>query len=308
MVSEVLAGLDCQPDRVYVDATVGLGGHAEAILRQSAPTGRLIGLDQDPANLAQARARLEPFESRFLLFHSNFNHLADILARCRLEAVDGIVADLGLSLDQLQVSGRGFSFGGEEVLDMRMNPTDPGPTAADLLNTLPEGELSRIFWELGEERYARRLAKQVVRARQQRPFTTTRQLVQTVLQVIPSRGASRRLHPATRVFQALRLAVNQELERLAEFLPQAIAALAPQGRLVVISYHSLEDRIVKHTFLQAEREGVLQRWQKKPLRPSLAEVKANPRARSAKLRIAVKVAAGPGLVGEEVVASALVRD
>jgi len=218
------------------------------------------------------------------------------------------VADLGLSLDQLQVSGRGFSFGGEEVLDMRMNPADPGPTAADLLNTLPEGELSRIFWALGEERYARRLAKEVVRTRQQRPFTTTRQLVQTVLQVIPSRGASHRLHPATRVFQALRLAVNQELERLAEFLPQAIAALAPQGRLVVISYHSLEDRIVKHTFLQAEREGVLQRWQKKPLRPSLAEVKANPRARSAKLRVAVKVAAGSGPVDEEVVSSSLVTD
>jgi len=308
MVSEVLAGLDCRPDRIYVDATVGLGGHAEAILLRSAPTGRLIGLDQDPANLAQAQARLQPFGSRVFLFHCNFNQLTEVLERCHVRAVSGVIADLGLSLDQLQVSGRGFSFGGEEVLDMRMNPADPGPTAADLLNTLPEGELSRIFWELGEERWSRRIARQVVRVRQQRPFSTTRQLVQTILQAIPGQSSSRRLHPATRVFQALRLAVNQELERLAEFLPQALAVLAPGGRLVVISYHSLEDRIVKHTFLQAEKQGMIQRCHKKPLRPSVAEVKENPRARSAKLRCAVKLAAGTGSVGEEVVSSSLSSD
>ncbi len=301
MVPEVLDGLSVQPDRTYVDATVGLGGHAEAILQRSSPTGRLIGLDQDPDNLARATARLQPFGSRALLFHCNFSNLTDVLEKCHLTTVAGILADLGLSMEQLKVSGRGFSFGGEEPLDMRMNPAAQTQTAADLLNTRSEADLSRIFWELGEERWARRLARRVVQMRQQRPFQTTAQLVQAVLSAIPVKPSSRRLHPATRVFQALRLAVNQELERLADFLPQAIAALAPQGRLVVIAYHSLEDRIVKQAFLQAEKAGLVQRWQKKPLRPTAAEVKRNPRARSAKLRCVVRTAVAPGSGPQEVV-------
>ena len=301
MVAEVLQGLQVAPDRTYVDATVGLGGHAEAILQESSPTGRLIGLDQDPDNLAKARARLQPFESRVLLFHCNFIQLPEILERCHLTTVAGILLDLGLAMEQLKVSGRGFSFGGDEPLDMRMNPEARTQTAADLLNTWPEAELSRIFWEWGEERYARRIARRVVQARQQRPFQTTAQLVQTVLQAIPGKPSSRRLHPATRVFQALRLAVNQELPHLATFLPQALAALAPQGRLVVIAYHSLEDRIVKHTFLQAEKAGQVQRCQKKPLRPTAAEIRRNPSARSAKLRCVIKLAAGTGAAGGEVV-------
>ncbi len=300
MVAEVLQGLQVQPDRTYVDATVGLGGHAEAILQQSSPTGRLIGLDQDPVNLAKARARLQPFGSRALLFHCNFKQLTEVLERCHLTAVAGILVDLGLSMEQLKVSGRGFSFGGDEPLDMRMNPETQTQTAAELLNTWPEADLSRIFWELGEERWARRIARRVVQARRQRPFQTTAQLVQTVLQAIPVKPSSRRLHPATRVFQALRLAVNQELEHLAEFLPQAIAALVPQGRLVVIAYHSLEDRIVKHTFLQAEKAGQVRRCQKKPLRPTPAEVQRNPSARSAKLRCVVKTAPGTDSAREEV--------
>ncbi|MGQ9921524.1 MAG: 16S rRNA (cytosine(1402)-N(4))-methyltransferase RsmH [Desulfobacca sp.] len=301
MVAEVLEALQVAPDRTYVDATVGLGGHAEVILQASAPTGRLIGLDQDPVNLATARARLQPGGSRVLLFHSNFTQLTEVLERCHLTLVDGILLDLGLSMEQLKVSGRGFSFGGDEPLDMRLNPAAQTQTAADLLNTWPEAELSRIFWELGEERWARRIARRVVQARQQRPFQTTAQLVQTVLQAMPGKPASRRLHPATRVFQALRLAVNQELDCLAAFLPQAIAALAPQGRLVVIAYHSLEDRIVKHTFLQAEKAGKIRRCQKKPLRPTAAEVLRNPSARSAKLRCVVKVADASSAAMKEVV-------
>ncbi len=301
MVQEVLASLQCRPGGIYVDATVGLGGHAVAILQESAPTGRLIGLDQDPANLAKARARLEPFGSRALLFHGNFSQLNMFLERCHLTAVSGIVADLGVSLEHFQVSGRGFSFAGEEKLDMRMNPDNATPTAADLLNTLSEAELARIFWELGEERWSRRIARQVVRQRQQHPFATTRHLVQAVLQAIPGKTSSRRLHPATRVFQALRLVVNQELEHLQAFLPQALAALAPQGRLVVISYHSLEDRLVKQAFREAERAGFSQRCQKKPLRPTAEEVRRNPRARSAKLRCAVKLVAGGGPTLKEVI-------
>lgn len=290
MVQEVLEELQCQPDRTYVDATVGLGGHAEAILRQSSPTGRLIGLDQDPANLAKARSRLQPFGSRVLLFHRNFTQLSEVLEKCRLSAVAGILLDLGLSLEQLKVSGRGFSFGGDEILDMRMNPEAGTQTAADLLNTLSEADLSRLFWELGEERWARRIARRVVQTRQQRPYLTTSQLVQTVFQAIPVKPASRRLHPATRVFQALRLAVNEELPRLGAFLPEAITSLAPQGRLVVIAYHSLEDRLVKRALQQAEKAGVVQRCQKKPRTPTMAEVRANPSARSAKLRSASKTA------------------
>lgn len=301
MVQEVLASLQCRPEGIYVDATVGLGGHAVAILQESAPTGRLIGLDRDPANLAKARVRLAPFGSRALLFHGNFSQLNIFLERCHLTAVSGIVADLGVSLEHFQVSGRGFSFAGEERLDMRMNPEDSTPTAADLLNTLSEAELSRIFWELGEERWSRRIARQVVRQRQQQPFTTTRQLVQAILQAIPGKTSAYQLHPATRVFQALRLAVNQELEHLQAFLPQALAALAPEGRLVVISYHSLEDRLVKQAFLEAEKAGVSRRGQKKPLRPTPEEVRRNPRARSAKLRCAIKLAAGSGSARREVI-------
>ncbi len=301
MVTEVLECLQCRPDGVYVDATVGLGGHAEAILRQSSPTGRLIGLDQDPDNLAKAQARLQPFGSRVLLFHGNFSQLSEVLAECQLRTVTGILADLGLSMEHLKVSGRGFSFWGDEPLDMRLDPTATGPTAAELLNTLPEGELGRLFWELGEERFARRLARRIVQERQAQPFRTTSHLAETVLRAVPGKPSSRRIHPATRVFQALRLAVNRELEHLAAFLPQAVAALAPGGRLVVIAYHSLEDRLVKQALVNGEQAGLLQRRPKKPLRPSAAEVTGNPRARSAKLRCAIKTApVGGRAAGEEV--------
>jgi 16S rRNA (cytosine1402-N4)-methyltransferase len=288
MVEEVLAGLHCQPDRVYVDGTVGLGGHAEAILTKTSPSGRLVGLDQDQVNLQKARARLKPFGARVQLFHSNYSQLKEILERCHIPAVAGIVLDLGLSTEQLKISGRGFSFGGDETLDMRMNPDAQTMTAADLLNTAPEAELNRLFWELGEERWARRIARRVVQVRQQTPLIRTTQLVDLVKQVVPVKSAFRRIHPATRIFQALRIAVNQELERLSAFIPQAIALLQPHGRLVIIAYHSLEDRIVKHAFIQAEKAGFLRRVQKKPLVPQESEVRHNPSARSAKLRVAAK--------------------
>jgi len=289
MVQEVLEGLQCQPDGVYVDGTVGLGGHAEAILIKSSPSGRLVGLDQDPANLQKAIERLKPFGSRALLIHSNYSQLTEILEGCQIPAVTGILLDLGLSTEQLKISGRGFSFGGDETLDMRMNPDAQTMTAADLLNTKPEADLNRLFWELGEERWARRIARRVVQVRQQTPLTTTTQLVDLIKRAVPAKTAFRRIHPATRVFQALRIAVNQELEKLASFIPQAIKVLKPQGRLVIIAYHSLEDRIVKRAFIQAEKAGYLQRVYKKPLIPQEDEVQRNPSARSAKLRVAAKV-------------------
>ncbi len=289
MVQEVLEGLQCRPGRIYLDGTVGLGGHAEAILSHSAPSGRLVGLDQDPANLQKARARLQTFGSRTLLIHSNYSQLTELLENLRIIAVAGILLDLGLSTEQLKISGRGFSFGGDETLDMRMNPDAQTMTAADLLKTTSEAELNRLFWELGEERWARRIARRVVQVRRRTPITTTTQLVDLIKQVVPAAAASGRIHPATRIFQALRIAVNQELEKLAAFIPQAITALEPQGRLVIISYHSLEDRIVKRAFLHAEKSGIVQRLTKKPLVPQKEEIQRNPSSRSAKLRVAVKV-------------------
>lgn len=289
MVTEVLVGLDCRPGRLYVDGTVGEGGHAAAILDCTAPDGQLWGLDQDPAVLEAAAARLARHTSRFRLFHCSYARLGELLAAARLPGVAGILLDLGLSSFQLQQSRRGFSFRGDEPLDMRFNPEAPGPSAAQLLNTASQAALEQIFWEYGEERRARRLARLVVQTRRQAPFKTTRQLVQLVEQVMGPGGRRGRLHPATRVFQALRIAVNLELDQLATFLEQAPTWLEPGGRLAVISYHSLEDRMVKQAMVGWERAGLMSRLTRKPLVAQREEVRQNPRARSAKLRIAEKL-------------------
>jgi 16S rRNA (cytosine1402-N4)-methyltransferase len=287
MVTEVLVGLNCRPGRLYVDGTVGEGGHATAILDRIAPDGELWGLDQDPAVLKAAASRLAHHTSQFSLFHRSYTQLGEILQAAGVPGVAGILLDLGLSSYQLQHSRRGFSFGGEEPLNMRFNPEQPGPTAADLLNTASQAELERIFREYGEEPRARRLARLVVQTRHRNPFRTTGQLVEVVQWALGPARRSRR-HPATRVFQALRLAVNRELENLAAFLDQAPGWLLPGGRLVVISYHSLEDRLVKESLAAWDRAGVMSRLYRKPLRPAAEEVKQNPRARSAKLRAAEK--------------------
>jgi 16S rRNA (cytosine1402-N4)-methyltransferase len=234
---------------------------------------------------------LAPYTSRFRLFHSSYARLGEILAEAGEAAATGILLDLGLSLHQLQRSGRGFSFQGDEPLDMRFNPEMPGKTAADILNTSTPAALEKIFSEYGEEPRARRYARLVVEARRQHPFRSTQQLVTLVQQAQgPGRRRGER-HPATRVFQALRIAVNRELEELAVFLGEAPAWLTPGGRLVVISYHSLEDRMVKQKMRAWETAGVMRRLTRKPLAPSPEEVLRNPRARSAKLRVAEKVGA-----------------
>ncbi len=288
MVEEVLVGLDCRPGRLYVDGTVGEGGHATAILDRTAPDGQLWGLDKDPASLEAAEARLARHTSRFHLFHRSYAQLGEILDQKQETAAAGILLDLGLSLLQLQASGRGFSFAGDEPLDMRFNPESSAPTAAKILNTSSPETLERIFRDYGEERRARRIARLVVQSRRRKPFATTRQLVDVIEQAQGPGGRRGRLHPATRVFQALRIAVNMELEELAEFLEQAPAWLEAGGRLVVISYQSLEDRLVKQRMIAWERAGVMRRIIRKPLTPAPEEIKRNPRARSAKLRIAEK--------------------
>ncbi len=288
MVTEVIGGLNCRPGRLYVDGTIGEGGHAVAILDRIAQEGELVGLDRNPVVLEATAGRLAPYTSRFFLFNRSYSQLGEVLAALGRPQAAGILLDLGISSFLLERSGLGFSFQRDEPLDMRFNPTEPLPTAAELLNTLPESRLAQIFWEYGEEPRSRRLARLIVQKRRLAPFRTTGELVEVVRQALKPQPHSR-VHPATRVFQALRLAVNQELEELTRFLDQAPAWLEPGGRLVILAYHSLEDRLVKQRFLEWERQGYCRRLTKKPLRPSAAEIQANPRARTARLRIAEKL-------------------
>ncbi|MGY4707848.1 16S rRNA (cytosine(1402)-N(4))-methyltransferase RsmH [Candidatus Bipolaricaulota sp. J31] len=277
MVTEVLRFLAPGPGKVIVDATVGTGGHAEAILERGA---ELIGIDRDPRALELARERLSRFGDRCRLVQGNFRHLKEILAELAAGPVDGVLFDLGMSSAQLEDEERGFSFAREGPLDMRMDPSQP-LTAHEIVNRWPEREIARILREYGEERYARRIARAIVRAR---PIETTTELAEIVIRCYPP--GRHRIHPATRTFQALRIAVNDELSALREGLLAAIRALLPGGTVVAISFHSLEDRIVKHTFRQRWIAGEVEILTKKPLVPSPEEIRRNPRARSAKLRAA----------------------
>jgi 16S rRNA (cytosine1402-N4)-methyltransferase len=262
-----------------LDCTLGAGGHAFGLLERSAPDGRLVGLDADPRALELAAARLAPFGGRVTLLNRNFGDLAEL----DLEPVDAIVFDLGLSSMQLESSGRGFSFRADEPLDMRFDPQAELATAAELLNTLPEADLERILREYGEEPRARRLARTIAQRRHDRPLQTTTDLVAAVTAALgPARG---RIHPATRTFQALRIAVNDELQALQAGLDAAVHLLQPHGRLAVISFHSLEDRIVKWRFRGYADDGLVRILTRKPVTPMDEEARANPRARSAKLRV-----------------------
>ena len=263
----------------YIDATLGAGGHAAGILEASAPTGRLLGLDADPAALAVAAAALSAYGARAMLVHVNFERLREVAAANGFLPVDGIVIDLGLSSMQLADAARGFSFQSDGALDMRFNPDEP-TTAADLVNTLDESELADLIFEYGEDRASRRIARAIVAAR---PLTTAAQLAEVIERAVGRRG---RIHPATRTFQALRIVVNREIQVLQNVLPQIVETLAPQGRAAIISFHSLEDRQVKNFFRDSEQLRVLT---KHPVRPTRAEQIANPRSRSAKLRVAEKI-------------------
>lgn len=280
MVGEVVEFMDVHPGGIYLDATLGLGGHSEEILRRIGPEGRLIGIDRDEEALMAARMRLKD-DHRFASCKSRFSDMDAVAREFGLEGrLNGVLMDLGVSMFQLKGEGRGFSFNTDEPLDMRMDRAGER-TAADIVNTYPERELERIIREYGEDYRARRIAKFIVERRVKTPFATCRELAETVYSAL---GRSGRTHPATRTFQALRIELNEELKELADALKRAVSILAPQGRLVVISYHSLEDRIVKHFFKEEGHRGLLQVLTKKPLTPSDAETGANPSARSAKLR------------------------
>jgi 16S rRNA (cytosine1402-N4)-methyltransferase len=283
LLDEVTFFLRPRRGGVMVDGTVGMGGHAERLLDEGGAATRLLGLDRDPEAIARAGRRLARFGDRVTLRHGSFRHIADHARAAGVSAATGVLLDLGLSSYQLEESGRGFSFAGDEPLDMRFDPA-AGPTAADLLATLPPDELVRVLTEFGEERHARRIVRRIAADRDRAPLRTAADLVEAVKRSVPRAAWSRRIHVATRTFQAMRIAVNEELASLAEALPQAAGLLATGGRLAVIAFHSGEDRIVKRTFKSLSTTGFAA-LEPAPIEPSPEEVTRNPRARSAKLRV-----------------------
>jgi len=306
LAEEVMKMLAPRPGSLHVDCTVGGGGHTERILEAASPDGRVLGLDADPAAIARVGERLARFDGRLVLRQANFRSLGDVAPAAGFGAVDGILLDLGLSSFQLADAGRGFGFRAGGRLDMRFDPSGGEPASA-LLARLDEGALAECFRRFGEEPHARRIARAIVNARRREPIETAEQLASVLERAVPRRPGPRgRIHPATRVFQALRIAVNGELDALEVALAASLDLLRPGGRLVVLSYHSLEDRIVKR-FVAAERRGCtcppvfpvcvcgraprLRSVGPQPAVPSDAEVAANPRARSARLRTAERLAA-----------------
>lgn len=303
MVREVIEFLNPSPGGIYVDATLGLGGHTEAILKASGTKARVIGFDVDEEALSLAKKRLCAFSENIVFVNENFSRIEEVLKSLGIEEVDGVVADLGLSSFQLEGSKRGFSFLRDEPLDMRMDKRI-GVTAFNLINELDFEELYNIFKTYGEERWAIRIARCIIRYRSQKPIKTTLELAEIVSEAIPKRFHPRGIHPATRVFQALRIAVNKELENLEVFLRKAIPLLKRGGKIAVISFHSLEDRKVKNVFREFSlscicppglpvcgcgRRGMLRVLTRSPVRPSSQEVSNNPRARSAKLRVGERI-------------------
>jgi len=278
LLDETLELLAVRSGGLWVDGTLGLGGHAEAVLRATAPDGRLVGFDRDPEALERARARLLPFGARVRLEHADYREIPERLGD---ERASGILLDLGVSSLQLDDAERGFSFQREGPLDMRMDRSRRG-TASELVNRMRESELADLIHELGEEPFSRRIARAIVRAREQAPIETTTRLAEIVRRAAP-RSRRPGFHPATRTFQALRIRVNRELEGLGEAIERAASCLRSGGRIVVIAFHSLEDRAAKHAFRALVGRG-FSLLTRKPLRPGEAELRKNPRARSARLR------------------------
>jgi 16S rRNA (cytosine1402-N4)-methyltransferase len=300
LLDAVMDHLAITPGAVLVDGTVGAGGHAAAMLAAAGPAGRLLGIDQDPAALAIAGDRLAGFGAQVTLVHARFDDLAQQAVRAGIDAADAILFDLGVSSMHLDTAARGFSFMQDGPLDMRMNPTGSQPPASELVNTYPVDELAEIIWRYGEDRNARRIARHIAA---HRPFTRTLALAQAIESLVPPHKREK-IHPATRTFQALRIAVNDELGVLERVLPQAVALLKPGGRLGVISFHSLEDRIVKHFFKGASTDcicppeqpictcnhrAIVRLVTRKPITANPDEARQNPRSRSAKLRVVEKL-------------------
>lgn len=290
MLREVLDYLDLRPGMTIVDATLGTAGHAEKILERILPGGGFIGIDRDEESLSIARERLSGFGSACKFVHGNFVDIDKFLENLKIGKVDGVLFDLGISSFQLQDAARGFSFQNEGPLDMRMD-RDSYVSAYDLVNNLNEEELSTLLWNFGEERWHNRIARILVKEREKQPIATTLELANIVSRSIPSRYRYRhyRIHPATRTFQAVRIAVNRELEILETAVNKAIAILEGKARICAISFHSLEDRVIKFAFRKAAAGGLIDIITPKPLTPASSEVVANPASRSSKLRVAERI-------------------
>lgn len=302
LLQECIDNLNIHPDGIYVDGTLGLGGHSYEIASRLT-TGRLIGIDRDETAIERAGRRLQPFADRITLVHGNFSDAADILDSLNIDAVDGMLFDLGVSSPQLDEAQRGFSYRAEAPLDMRMDASE-GLTAYEVVNTWDEGRLNRILWDYGEERYARRITAAILAARAEKPIASTLELVDIIKSAMPAAALREKQHPAKRSFQAIRIAVNDELGAIASMMETAPDKLKVRGRLCVISFHSLEDRIVKSGIAAREngctcpREApictcgfvkTLRSVSRKPILPSEEEIENNPRSRSAKLRVAERV-------------------
>ena len=303
LLAEAIEHLNCKPNGIYLDATLGSGGHAYTILKDNPQIKWLIALDCDEDAIKQARSRLEPFSHKTFIFQANFITLRAILKQLAVKEVDGILIDLGVSSLQLENPNRGFSFRLKGPLDMRMDKR-LSSTAFDLVNTYEASQLENLFRTYGEERWSARIARALVRERKKAPIADTVHLSSIVTTAIPPAHRPRKIHPATKTFQALRIVVNQELDNLTKVIEEGIDLLAHQGRLCIISFHSMEDRIVKHHFRKSTtryiypdgvrapgrlQAGTLRIITKKPITPQPEEVSNNPRARSAKLRVAEKV-------------------
>jgi 16S rRNA (cytosine1402-N4)-methyltransferase len=285
MLREVMEFLNVRADGIYIDTTAGAGGHAEQILRiLEGGQGKLLAIDRDPQALNIVRERLGGHGGKLMLMEGNFADINALHAASGLPPVNGILADLGLSSMQIEDAARGFSFSLSGPLDMRMGGGEL--TAEEIVNHTPERELADVIFKFGEERHSRRIARAIVKAR---PIRSTTELAQVVMRAIPSRTGLHQIHPATRTFMGLRLAVNRELENLEAFLSGFLSVLAPEGRAVLISFHSLEDRLVKHALLGLQREGQVRVLTKHVVRPTPQEIQENPRSRSGKLRAAEKL-------------------
>ncbi len=304
MPEETVEMLNCRPGKIYVDGTLGGSGHAGLILERITPGGTLIGIDQDMDAVQNAKDVLSPFQDHVHLVHDNFVNLKSILAQFDISVVDGILLDLGLSLNQIENSGRGFSFMRDEPLDMRMNVTS-STTAEDIINRFDEKALATLFRKNSDERWARPIARKIVKERNRHPIRSSKQLADIVCSVVPrKRKPGRTIHPATKVFMALRIAVNRELEVLETFSETAVEMLNPGGRLCILSFHSLEDRIVKHSFKRLEkgcicpsdfpqcncgRKKLVRVLTPKALKPSDREIAENPLSRNTRLRVVEKI-------------------
>ncbi|PIR21359.1 MAG: 16S rRNA (cytosine(1402)-N(4))-methyltransferase [Deltaproteobacteria bacterium CG11_big_fil_rev_8_21_14_0_20_47_16] len=288
MAAEVVDALCCHDGGWYVDGTLGLGGYAKMMLEASAPGGVVVGCDVDPDAIAIATERLKSFGDRIKIVCGSYATLDQYLSVLGRGAVDGICIDIGVSSLQLDTEERGFGFQREGPLDMRMDPKIP-ETAADLVNTADQEDLARWFWEYGEERFSRRIASTICSQRVRKPFQTTRELAECIVGAVPSVARRQRIHPATRSFQALRIVVNDELKNLERFLELAPKMLNENGHVIVVSYHSLEDRLVKQSWKRWAATGHFQILTKRPLQASEEEIEKNPRARSAKMRVLKRI-------------------